>query len=247
MRQLARAVQKKIPERFDITIFLRYKPVIEEIMQRGRGKNFKICEVGSGSWGIGPYLKKDFYGIDLSFSKEKSKYLKGVKGSATQLPKAWNSKFDYVISVDMLEHLAEKDRGKAISEMIRLSRKYVFILFPAGKLARITDKILDKYYLFTHKEKLNYLKEHFKQALPDLKMVKQYVYQSGADEGKFKEIKNIKVLNNSSCLVYLSLLMLGFSQNKLLTRLYGYSYFIRNVLAKINIFPYRKVLLITLK
>ena len=49
---------------------LRYLPIVRYIKNSGL-VNPSILEVGSGSLGIGPYLKKEFTGADIEFSGPK--------------------------------------------------------------------------------------------------------------------------------------------------------------------------------
>ena len=114
------------PPEFDIAVYLRYRPILAKI---NRLKGVEIAEIGSGNYGIGPYLKRSFWGFDLNFAKEKSAFLKPVKSSAVNIPKEFNQQFGAVLSVDMLEHLSPKDRSKAIKSMLGLTKKYLFLAF----------------------------------------------------------------------------------------------------------------------
>ena len=133
----------KIPDNFDITIYLRYLPIVNFINKIG--KKSKIGEVGSGDYGIGPFLKKKFYGFDLAFSSQQSNYLIPVKVPGTKIPNKWKDSFDLVLSVDMLEHLSPPERQKAIGQMVKISKGYLFIAFPSGKNASRVDWFLDRY------------------------------------------------------------------------------------------------------
>lgn len=230
---------KRVTENFDITIYMRYRPIISAIKNIS-DKNTKICEIGSGSFGIGPYLKKTFTGVDLNFSDNKSKYLLPVESSALNLPSGWTNKFDFVLSVDMLEHLPEEQREKAVGEMIRISNNYVVLAFPAGICAKLTDWLLDKYYYLTHGQRYPFLKEHRQYSLPNVLGFKKWLV-------RHPDVSEVKVKNNTSFFVYLNLLFLGFSQVGVLTRIYRLSYFVRRFLAKFNFIPYRKILFVKLK
>ncbi len=240
---MLKKIFKKIPEDFDITIYLRYKEIIDLV---NKDKNIeKIAEVGSGSFGLGPYLKRDFTGFDLGFSKNKSKFLKPVISSATKVPVSYHNKFDLVVSVDMLEHLPVGERPKAIKNMVLLSRKYVFLAFPSGKKASRVDRVLDNYYLKTHHRRLGFLEEHLENPLPDLELTKNQLKQAVSDSKK--TLVSLEVKNNTASWLYLSLLFLGFSQKSFLTRIYSLTFFIRDFLSIFKTFPYRKIIILTLK
>ena len=63
---------------------LRYAPVVNEIRKR-RLLDSKILEIGSGSLGITPYLKKKIDGVDINFSGPESGNLRKIEGEAKQL------------------------------------------------------------------------------------------------------------------------------------------------------------------
>lgn len=100
-------------------IALRYLPIIDDLKKQSEGT---ILDVGSGSLGITPYLKKIITGVDITFSPPYSKLLKRVKGTATKLPFK-NESFDYVLCVDTLEHVPTKFRPQVIRELLRVAKK----------------------------------------------------------------------------------------------------------------------------
>lgn len=235
---------KKIPAGFDITIYLRYLPIIKLINRIAEKNKLEIAEVGSGNFGIGPYLKKDFTGFDVAFLKSRSPFLKPINVSASKIPKKFFNQFDIVLSVDMLEHLSPEDRDLALKNMISLTRGYLLLAFPSGQPAHWVDKILNWYYRKTHQKKLNFLTEHLKFSLPKVREVETKLNKLAREQGK-KIIKK-EIVGNSSVFVYLGLLFLGFSQNKYLTRLFSLAFFGKKFLAKINFLPYRKLIVLEL-
>jgi ubiquinone/menaquinone biosynthesis C-methylase UbiE len=158
----------------------------------------------------------DITGTDIDFGQRREKKLKLVEASAEKLPFKDNS-FDCVVSVDMLEHLPANIRKKAIFEMIRVARGKVYISFPRGNLSTAIDKAISKYYKFTHKEELGYLMEHQKYTLPGENKVKLYINQ--AARGNAKKVQITKKLNTNS-LLWAGLLLLGFSEVRMLTNFY---------------------------
>src|SRR5690606_31564391 len=105
---------------------MRYWPVINSLERRYvRGES--ILEVGAGDYGLTPYFKVPITAVDIpeAFSEAKSDLVTSVLTHGVVLPFKDNS-FDYVVSVDMLEHVSSRDRVVSISEMIRVARKSVF-------------------------------------------------------------------------------------------------------------------------
>lgn len=143
---------------------LRYLPVVKKIKETNLTDS-KILEVGSGSLGITPYIKKKIDGIDVDFSGPKTELISRIKGTATKLPFNKNS-YDVVISSDVLEHIARQERETAIYEMLRVAKKLAIIIVPAGEASEKQDKKLDAYYKKVFKTTDLFLSEHVANGLP---------------------------------------------------------------------------------
>lgn len=143
---------------------LRYRPVVEEI-KKLKLFDSKILEIGSGSLGIIPYIKREIDGVDIDFSGPQTKLLKKIKGRANSLPFDKNS-YDVAISVDVLEHLNKGERQDAILEVLRVAKRLAVIVVPVGALAERQDKKLDEYFFKKFGFRNQYLKEHVSNGLP---------------------------------------------------------------------------------
>lgn len=165
-----------------IDLALRYSPIINIIKENDKWEN--ILEVGSGSIGITSSLRQKVTGLDKDFQGPKLGYLNGIKGTAENIPFD-NETFDFVISVDMLEHLPFYERKRAIAEMIRVSRKFVIISAPCGDEAEKYDRKLNDYYRNKFGKNHKWLIEHIKFGLPKAEDILDI----------FKDILNEKNLN----------------------------------------------------
>ena len=143
---------------------LRYLPISDFILN-GDLKEPNILEVGSGVKGITPYVPFKITGVDVSFNGEIAENLVPVCLSGTRLPFSDNS-FDYVISVDMLEHVPENERPDVITELLRVAGKRVILAVPCGKLAEAHDKALDVLYQQVRGERYHFFQEHVDNGLP---------------------------------------------------------------------------------
>jgi len=143
---------------------LRYLPISDFILE-GDIKEPKILEVGSGVKGITPYIPFKITGVDVSFDGEIAENLHPVCLSGAGLPFPDNS-FDYVISVDMLEHVSEDERPSVITELLRVASKRVFLAVPCGKLAEAHDRFLDELYQRVKGERYHFFQEHVENGLP---------------------------------------------------------------------------------
>ena len=194
---------------------LRYSPVVGEI-KKLKLTDSKILEIGSGSLGITPYLKKQIDGIDINFSGPKSPYLVKIKGTATNLPFRKNS-YDVVISVDTLEHLNKQERPKAIYEMIRVAKKLAMIVVPVGELSENQDQELYARWRKIFGDEDQFLKEHVQNGLPLTEEILVHIDKSKRALGKKVKIKSFPITN----LTLRNILMKTWiSKNKLLYYLY---------------------------
>lgn len=194
---------------------LRYLPVVAAI-KRNKLENSKILEIGPGSLGIVPYLRKNIDGIDVDFSGPQTKLLNKIKGSATELPFRKNS-YDVSISVDVLEHIKEEERAQAISEMLRVTKKMAIIVVPIGELSQEQDRELKSRWDKIFKEENQFLKEHLDNGLPKADEILVTIDKVARKLGVKAKVKSYKNLN----LQIRKLLMLTWiTKNKLIYYLY---------------------------
>lgn len=237
-RKFSEYVDKKYPD-WDISIALRYLPIVKDIerkLTKGR-----VLDVGSGEYGLATYIPKKYKvtGTDVDFGEKRSKKLKIVKASVENLPFK-DKAFPVVVCVDMMEHLPAKIREKSIDEMVRVAGKYLYIAFPRGKMSGVIDRYIDKYYFLTHKENLPYLKEHIEYGLPKEEKMVRAIEKSAKKRGR--KLK-IKTRGNTSLIVWLGLLLVGFSEFRPLTYFYHKLILIFPFLKYLNFFPTYRVII----
>jgi 2-polyprenyl-3-methyl-5-hydroxy-6-metoxy-1,4-benzoquinol methylase len=93
----------------------------------------KVLDIGSGEGAlVSSLLRKgiDAFGIDVSdvvIDRARTRFGdRFVKGSVLDLPFK-SGEFETIVSTDCMEHLAPEDVPQALSEMFRVSSKYVFL------------------------------------------------------------------------------------------------------------------------
>lgn len=145
-------------------VALRYLPVVDKIKKIDNRAT--VLEVGSGSLGIAPYLRRRITGVDTNFEGPFHPQLLKVKGTVTKLPFARNS-YDIVISVDMLEHIKPLARKKAISEMIRVAKKMAVIAVPCGSESEKEDATLLDEYRRIYQKGYRFMSEQVTLGLPN--------------------------------------------------------------------------------
>lgn len=163
---------------------LRYLPMVA-LIKKLKLTNSKILEVGSGSYGIAPYLKKTIIGVDTSFDEPEFPLLKQVKASGSRIPFK-SKKFDLVILSDVLEHIPAKFRANTLDESIRVAKHYIMISGPFGKEAALQDKELADYSLKTTGKMHPFFKDHLEYGLPEVEDIFQMVKKN-------RRVKNIEI------------------------------------------------------
>lgn len=172
---------------------LRYYPVVKAIKKLNL-EDSKILEVGPGSLGIIPYLKREIDGVDVDFSGPKTKLLNKIKGKANNLPFAKNA-YDVAIFVDVLEHLRKEERQDAIYEILRVTKRLVVIVVPVGELAQEQDKKLDEYFFKKFGRRNQYLEEHVSNGLPKTEEVLVFIDKSLRKLNKKAKVESSPNLN----------------------------------------------------
>jgi len=239
-RKLTKYLEDKYPN-WDVSVALRYLPIVDDI------KNYlepdtEVLDVGSGEFGLATYARGKFNitGTDIAFRQSRKQDLKIVKASAEKLPFKDNF-FDAVVSVDMMEHLRPEIRKKAVSEMIRVAKHKVYLSFPTGNLSRRIDGAILRYYKFTHKEELPFLREHLQMGLPHTKDIESFIKDSFKQNNKTGQIVK---KGNTNSLVWLILLLLGFSEVNLLTSFYHKLLFFLPILKLVHFWPTYRIMYI---
>ncbi len=164
-------------------VALRYLPIVEEIQEHGGNKgykgdwggeeiNYSVLEVGSGAIGIAPYLNQKVVGADRDFSDKECPLLKQVVADAASLPFTDRS-FDFVVTVDVIEHIAPEKRQQAVSEWVRVAKHELIIAFPEGKEAESQDRELYEQFKKKncHDFAEKFFEEHLEFGLPEIKEV----------------------------------------------------------------------------
>lgn len=190
---------------------IRYFPLVSHIKDSGI-QNPGILEVGSGPIGITHYLKEKVIGIDNNPRVLKVGTLQLIKGQATSLPFK-DTKFDFTISVDFLEHISPPERRQVISEMIRVTKGDILIAVPCGEETRkrerkVKDIYEEKIKLWHSKElareafireRGSFLLEHEKMGLPDENELIRLINESLTQA---KRHYRIEIINNESLWVW---------------------------------------------
>lgn len=234
-------VRKHLFYRMHPETALRYLPIVDLIKNKGF-INMKILEVGSGSYGITPYLNKEVVGVDTSFDEPDFPLLKQVKASATKLPFKDNE-FDITILSDVLEHLPKKLRDKTLFEATRVSKVCLIVSGPFGAEPARQDKKLADYSIKKLGKMHYFFSDHLRYGLPEESDIMKFALS-------LKKVKDVKVIGSYLNLKVRELLMKFFiSNNKFIFYFYLKGLMLLVPLLRLcNFKPcYRKLILINLK
>lgn len=183
-----------------LDIVLRYHPIVKDIKQ----SEFKrILEVGSDDYGIAPFLNKGFKVtlFDTSFRRKSLKTVHYKTGSVLKLPFK-KSAYDVVVSLDMLEHIPQKHRDKAINELLRVTKNKLYLGFPCDGGAKKRDLLFLKLVSpFKNLPHTKYIREHIENGLPRSKNVLNTI--------KSKSHYKVRLINNLNAKLELYLVVVS--------------------------------------
>lgn len=154
-------------------LYLRYAPIVDYI-KKLKLTHPQILEVGSGSLGIGPYLNREFVGIDVGFVGPLWPKMTKIVATGRALP-FQNKSFDIVICTDTLEHIPPKLRQRVTTELLRVTKSDLILAFPAGDPAAAQDQKLDQLYRRRFGQPFPFLTEHLQYGLPDVDKVTNWL------------------------------------------------------------------------
>jgi SAM-dependent methyltransferase len=133
-----------------------------------------LLDVGSGSKGIVDLLEPrwDVTAADVSFDDYGASRTSGagrsrrVEASVLDLPFP-DASFDVVVCIDMLEHIEPSQRPRAVSELVRVTRRRLVLACPCGTGALDSDRRLAAWYRRLRRETPGWLAEHLANGFPE--------------------------------------------------------------------------------
>ncbi len=150
--------------------YQRYRDV-QEIAGIVRGKKpLKVLDVGGHPGIIRDFLVDDDATIVDILPCDVPNY---IQTDGAKLPFEDES-FDFVCSLDALEHVPPGNRKKFLSEMMRVSKDYVVLICPFyNENIKLAEEITYEFYNKTFSAPLTVLGEHLQHGLPELEEVKK--------------------------------------------------------------------------
>ena len=162
-------------------IALRYLPIVESICaEPSRGL---ILEVGVNRSGLTTYLRRPVIGVDCVMGAERTALVTPVLAKGQALP-FQSRAFDYTVCMDTLEHIKCFDRNRFLKELIRVTKRRVYIGCPMGRQSEREDHALQQYYRAQKGEPFPFLDEHIANGLPRLETVLAEMEDIAKDSGR---------------------------------------------------------------
>ncbi len=164
-------------------IYQRYK-ITSDIINKFRFEKriFRILDVGAGFEGT---LKKfipddNICFLDKDYPPEYKIRSAFISGDITKLEV--DDKYDFVVSIDVYEHIDPISRENFINKLINLSKVATIIAAPFDTPGvKEHEVILNELYNISHGIEYKWLHEHIQNGLPSLSYTMELIKKSGFD------------------------------------------------------------------
>lgn len=165
---------------------VRYAPAVRILRQHARPGS-SILEVGSGPVGITLFLPRPVTGCDLDFTGPDLGWLRRVvlPSAATRLPFGDRS-FEFVLAMDVVEHVPAARRGDFIRELVRVARWWLILSAPCGPIAQACDAELYRWLRTRIGMDHRWLREHVEQGLPDAHQIEALLRSCLSDSDPYE-------------------------------------------------------------
>ncbi|MBI5117417.1 glycosyltransferase [Candidatus Poribacteria bacterium] len=162
-------------KRLSFDIYQRYK-IVADAIDHMRDSHLKILDVG-GRGDLVRFLPNDFVA-----TVDRNRYFRtraSVVADGITLPFREKA-FDYVLAVDMIEHLPINQRNGFIDELDRVAAKGIVLGAPFRSDAnKESENLLSEFHRSLYGAENPWLAEHMRNGLPDLEATTDYVKKKG--------------------------------------------------------------------
>ena len=152
--------------------YQRYKLVSDIINKfRNTGESFRILEVGAGfEENLKKFLPNDIiYYIDKDYPSEYSLKENYIVGDILKVE--LTEKYDFVVAIDVYEHISQIDRNKFVDSLITSSKIATVIAAPFDdENIKYCELFANEVYKTSHDSDHIWLKEHIVNGLPSLSL-----------------------------------------------------------------------------
>lgn len=156
-------------------------------------QDYRVLDVGGLDGRLNEFLSQGsrYVLIDKSPSKPPYNYTY-IVGDARKIPFS-DKNFDVVVASDMIEHVEQIDRDKVLTEMLRVSKKYLILGAPfLNNLVERAENYVRDQYLQNSGTAHPFLAEHDRYGLPDEAKIDEMLTAKGL---KFIKINEGNLMN----------------------------------------------------
>tara|TARA_Y100000310_G_scaffold339954_1_gene434243 strand:- start:1586 stop:4060 length:2475 start_codon:yes stop_codon:yes gene_type:complete len=163
---------KKNIYKLHFDLFSKYSSLCSMVNKLRKKRKHTILEVGANDPTLTKFLPND----TITFLNKENFDLDNFVHSTTKYFPFSDATFDFVVSLDTLEHMNPDERLDFLKELIRSSKYYVVLGFPflTNKAQKFEDYACHFYKDLMGKNH-SYLKEHAAFTLPDYKKIVSYL------------------------------------------------------------------------
>lgn len=138
---------------------------ILDSLRLGPKASFTVLDIGGYRGRTVDVLKKDQVIVTDLYDSDEPGY---VQASGLALPFD-DGEFDFAVSFDVLEHVADKDRLSFVEEALRVSKRGFLLCAPHKSAINVqAEELLNDLYGQIHGQPHRWLKEHIDNDLPDI-------------------------------------------------------------------------------
>lgn len=151
--------------------YQRYKHIEEIINLVRKNEKFTILEVGANEHkNLQKFLPTDeITYLDIEVPKHLINDSQYIQADATNMPEILDGTFDFVIALDVFEHIPPLLRGNFVKELHRVSKKGVVIAAPFNsKEVEAAEVRANNYFKQLYGSGFRWLEEHRENGLPEI-------------------------------------------------------------------------------
>jgi len=170
-------------------LYSRNKLYSEMIRKLFPSDQAKLLEVGGCnsrlSWFLPTNIKN--YVLDQKPNPNPESTIDYIEADALNIPFSADL-FDCVLTSDTYEHIPSQDRLKFLSELFRVSKRFVIIAAPFKNfLINKAETLINNHYKTIHQADHPFLGEHLSYILPDEKSLEKHLTDAGYNFQKIRE------------------------------------------------------------
>ena len=167
-------------------VALRYLPVVDAI--RKEPPQGLVLEVGVNGSGLTTYLPMPVIGVDSVMGNTQAPLVTRIVARGQALP-FQSEVFDYAVCMDTLEHIEISERRFVLRELMRVTRRRMYLGCPMGSAAEQQDRMLQREYRKHHSASFAFLDEHVANGLPRVEVIREELQELGRQARRSMQIR----------------------------------------------------------